>query len=689
MARPAVTPRAVLPVLAALACVMACVMAWAPAGRAAEPAVTVVPSSGQAPDVALTAGVAVLDREVRLRNTATGTDGARSFRADAVLRRRDDGLAVPVTWSRLDGGTGAVIAPGASLVLRMTATVPQPGVYDASIDTAIPAAPDRPEQPDRRILVTVTREVAAVPSDLVVAPDPMHQVRWPWQDGHATVLMELRNVTTKPIEFGAPAVLGFGRKAGDATEAVAARRLPSVDASGCASPLQPGARCVLRLRLDGIPEPGQYAVQVGLGGPGGGWSQAPATVWVRRPLTLAVLVTAIGVSCGWLVQAWRASGRRAVAALIRTGALRNRIASLVAGSPGTDLSALARPILDALDALEARCRAGDDPADQVDGIEERVTRLATAASVERVFAKLPPEAKAALGPAHDLFMQNAAAAAAGKPPDGYDDGAAAMVANLNAWQAFTDTRAAAQARRQPLDALLALQPAGEAAVATATEARNLLSAALDAAAAPIPAPIPATAVADRTAALDKAARDADARTAPAIRAYADDLRARLQAVAADDTATADRKKAAADALAGLDGLDRAGGAAAKVRLLGGAWPASRPVAPVGLVSGKALEGRAIDVSAAVQTSLDLPVATAWHLVPGRSLGSLRRQQAWMEWLTNLVVLAGLSLSGAVAVAGDPGWGSPLDLVKLLLLALGSRIVIGELGAATQPAPAAH
>ena len=602
-------------------------LAWGgavPGARAADPVVELATPSVAPLEVALKRGVPGLLAEIRLRNTGKDAAQPRTVRPGPTLLRDTDGLARPATWTRLDGA-GTAIAPGGGLVLQLAASLPEPGVYEVWIDTFAAAEAGAAAQPDRRVRVLVTREAVAVPADLLLAPKPMHLARWPWTRKARTTLVEMANATGKPIEFARPALLGVGLASGDAATLASAGRMPVLDAGNCQSPLAAGGRCALRLTVGGGWAPGQYAVDVGVAGMGGGFSVRTVPISVRLPLWAPILITALGVAAGSLVQAWRSSGRRAVSGLIDLGLLRTRVAAIEKDA-GLELKGLTAPILDTIATLEARARSGTDAAAEIAALGLRVGRLAGFASVELAYRKLVAEGRAMLAAPHTRYAQQAVAAVSGQAADGLDVVEATMASLVNDWPGLAAKRAEAAALVTLLGRLRAPGSPAEAAQAA-------LQAALAASVAPLAAEAGATAVADRVPPLQTAIE--------AARQAADEA-AKAQAKALVPTGTP---------RSGVEAMPLAAGAS--------------PAAPTGF---------------------DLPTAVAFDLTASRTPRSLERQRLVLEWGTNLIILAALSLSGAVLVGGNASWGAPLDVIALLLAGFGSRVVIDSL--ALQAAPAA-
>ena len=363
-------------------------------GASAELAIEISEGSPATIEAPMRIGVPSLVTEIRVRNTAGRSGTAQVYRASPTLVRQNDGLAVPASWKQLDpSGDAQTIASGSELVLQLSAELVEPGTYETWIDTT-PAEGDALGK-GHRIHAIITRESEAVAAEFLADPKPVRMVYRPWA-GKSRVLIALQNTTAKAVEFLPPAVVGFSGAGPAGTVSVVSSTPPRLDVGDCKSPLGPGARCAINLILAGPLPPGQYAVDLGVAGRGGGWSQRTAQVSSRLPYIVAFLVTMLGAAAGWYVQSWRTSGRRAVNGLINLSALRSRARRIATSDESIGLFAGAQPIFDAIDAADAHCRNGTDITADLELISERVDRLASATVVEAALKKLSPQAQAIL-----------------------------------------------------------------------------------------------------------------------------------------------------------------------------------------------------------------------------------------------------------------------------------------------------
>ena len=69
---------------------------------------------------------------------------------------------------------------------------------------------------------------------------------------------------------------------------------------------------------------------------------------------------------------------------------------------------------------------------------------------------------------------------------------------------------------------------------------------------------------------------------------------------------------------------------------------------------------------------------------GPGLETLSRARAVNEWTTNGLILVGIGCAGVALIASNDSWGSWVDIITLFLGGLGSRVIMGAVGAATNP-----
>jgi hypothetical protein len=629
-------------------------------------------------------GVSALKTEVRLRNTSTDPKVAGSYKTGGFMTRSSDGLAYPAVWERRDNpnGDAALIAPGTEVILHLSANIEEPGVYETWIDTFQKDTASGAETPDQRIRVVATRESEPVGADFILNPQPVPSVFSFFRAPFSSILVQLHNASAKPVEFASPSIVSFSSKSGDAQNSVAATQLPTVDGQHCPSPVAPGATCPLAVGVPDALWPGQYSIALGVAGRGGGWSQKSVPVSVRFPYWVAFLTTALGAGAGWYVQAWRSGGRRAVNGLIELAALRDRLRRL-AGSATGDLESVERSIGDDIDGVESHCRNGADVAADIDRVRLRIDRLVTAATIETVYQSLPQVAQTIFSRWRaTLFGQASSASLSDAEANDFNKLRLALPTNINAWPTLRDALAGARATAALAERAQQLPLPDPSNLAALVKA---LRGAIANAVAPLTADtVTNTALVDRATALETARQAAE----DAIDAVCDvSAKALEQAAAAASKAAADpdRQNAAA-ALTGLQALGGTADLAGKVTSLARLWSQLQGVA-VAQPEGVVLEG--VAPGAAAMPGPDLPTDIVFHLVPGQSLQSLSKQRRWIEIATNLIVLIATGLAGVALVAANDAWGSASDVIAALLGGFGARIVLGEVGTASQPSTPAH
>jgi hypothetical protein len=624
-------------------------------------------------------GVSKLVGDIRLRNSANAAAGARSYTAGPTLTRVSDGFSVPAHWRRIDRPDDMTIAPGAQMILELSAELTEPGVYETSIDTAYKPAADAAEQPDRRIRVVVTREMESLPADFLVDPKPVRRVYWPYfSQGGEHVQIEMHNVSTKPIAFAPPAVLSVTDKNGDRSHAIAAAREPALNGAGCPNPLPAGARCALDLVLPEALPPGEYALDVGVDGRGGGSSVKSVKFSVRYSFVVAFVVICLGVFGGWYVQFWRASGRRALNGLAALTQLRDRLRRIVGSPPSDALSAVAASIEDELDGLTAKCQAGADAIPDLDAIGQRLGRLAAIAMLETSFAALPLNGRTRLARLRaDLIARAGAAVLTDAERNALDARRRALAANINDWP-----RLDAAEREAAATLPLASQALGLTLEADERTALSNAAAALRDAQTAAADPVAADAAEGATAAKADALTHAREGVTAAIDAAAQGLEGRLRTeataqAAGQDAPAAERGRAVLAQLARLAGLpDRKSRLAALERI------AAMARGDQVNFAGSAPAVEAVPAAAAEAPGLDFPVAALLNLAPGQTIAAITRQARINEYVTNLFVLVAAGLAGVVLIASNETWGAGVDVISALLGGFGARLALGEVGGLT-------
>ncbi len=516
-------------------------------------------------------GVSALKTEVRLRNTSTDARVAGIYRTGGFITRSSDGLAYPAIWERRDNpnGDAALIAPGTEVILHLSANIEEPGVYETWIDTFQKDTASGAETPDQRIRVVATRESEPVGSDFILNPQPVPSVFSFFGAPRSSILVQLHNASTRPVEFASPSIVSFYSKSGDAQNSVAATQLPTVDGQRCASPLAPGATCPLAVGIPDALWPGQYSIALGVAGRGGGWSQKSVPVSVRFPYWVAFLTTAFGAGAGWYVQAWRSGGRRAVNGLIELAALRDRLRRLTGSATG-DLESVERSIGDDIDGVESRCRNGADVTADIDRVRLRIDRLVTAATIETAYQSLPQVAQTIFSRWRaTLFGQASSASLSDAEATDFNKLRLALPTNINAWPTLRDALAGARATAALAEQAQQL-PLSDPDPSNLTALVKALRGAIANSVTPLTADaVVNTALVDRAAALETARQVVE----DAIGAACDASAKRLeQAAAAASKAAADPDhQNAATALAGLRALSGTMDLAGKVASLARLW----------------------------------------------------------------------------------------------------------------------
>jgi hypothetical protein len=639
-----------------------------PGSPRAQPFVELAPAPANVTEHQIKIGTAALAAEIRLRNPK---DAVQFFRLGGSLTRTSDNAHRPATWKRTAPPQDDTIPAGAQMVLELAADIPEVGVYEIFIDTY--SKDDKgAEVAGRRIRVLVTREADALPAEFIVDPKPAAET-WPWNDRSRAYTIALRNAATKPLAFGTPEIVSFTRKSGDAQVTLDRGRVQSIDSSHCNSPLSPGKTCPLQLNLTSGFGPGEYMIDVGIAGAGGGWSQRTQILRVRATALIAFVVIVIGAGVGWYVQAWRTRGRRAFAALIDISRLREALKRLIE-LQREDIKSILRAVTTDLDDIESRARSDNDVAADLERIRRWLRSLAIAVEILERFDQLPDEAKAPLRARRDDLITRVA-----KPVPNDADRAAlenltgALTNDLGAAPAFLMSLTAAVDLHNAVDDLIGkLQSTTTIDLAGLRTQRDAIAAAISTAKGALPANAPAETLLTRSTALatetERVTREATTAAQGVATAYVTaildpkidaetdgDRKARLQGLRAPLVATA---------APSLDRLREL--AAAMKRAVGAREAATAP--SIALPGG--LQGE-------LPSSLLLPLS-------GTSLEKLLASQRRHEIVTNLVILILTGLAGVLALwVPNATWGSVGDIITALVAGVATRVVVGEAGSANQ------
>ncbi|MBR1188557.1 hypothetical protein [Bradyrhizobium sp. AUGA SZCCT0160] len=640
--------------------IIAFLLAGLPSSVLADPSVEIAPAAVNVSEFPVKLGVPKLAAEIALKNTSAGEN--KFYRLGTLLTRVGDGAGRPVTWKRNTPPVGdQSITPGSEIVLQISADLPEVGVYETFIDSY--GKNDKgAEIPDRRIRIVVTRDADAIPSELMIEPKPAAET-WPLNGGGRSYILTLRNSTTKPVTFVPPAVLSYSSKQGDAQTSLGTNRMPALDPSGCGAMLDAGKSCPISLTLYDTLSPGEYSVDVGLAGVGGGWSHRSQTIRVKATPFLAFAIIILGTAAGWYVQAWRSKGRRATISLVDIARIRASAERFVAETQDESLRNIGRRVLEEIDEAEGHARRDVDVAAEIDRIRLWLKRLMVGAELQQHFGKLPEVGQNILRAPRDAMV----AGLAERDPSAenrtaFEGKIAAFAADLNAWPLLARPLGQAVAWLASIERLLRAA-SGVTDVTKLEAARDALSRALGVATATRGD----TALSARVDPLQKAVEEAQKNVAS--QEMADALRASLktQIATADDGKKARLTELTDELAVWRDAEPSAASLSDLARIfskVSGKQEAAAPPSPISVPP--------VDLP----TTLLLP---RWN----SSLADLQRSLERNEFYTNLLVLLGTGAAGVLTLwVPDPTWGSWGDLIGAFLAGFAARVVMGEVGAAS-------
>lgn len=639
-------------------------------------------------------GVPALATEIRLRNTAPGSvAGVRRLRTSELFIRTSDGKSTPVTWERKDAVADPLqLRPGEDAMFGLTGTLSEPGVYETWIEATPIADGGGAASVTQRVRVVVTRTADALPAEFLAEPKSVGLVWGGWsavartlrlsESGADAMLLTLRNSTTEPVEFAAPGVISFSMRSNDVETAVAAAGLPNIDAADCVSPLAAGKACAVKLRLDDGLWPGEYRIGVGVAGAGGGWSEREQIVLVRASAVIAFLVVVAGALCGWYVNFWRASGRRALTGLIDTTRLKEKLQRLDAGATDAGSRRLLARTLTGIDAIETAIRKGADPTEDLTRLDAHISRLAAAIEIHRGRILLSPAGQVAMEPGWTVLIGLLEIAAPSEVEKArLEERLKTFAADVTEWPRLEELAASASTLAASVEAL---QHASGADVdpGGATSVSVTLQTAVVTARASLP---DNTSVAARRLAL---VSEIDTARAAACEYFDTSLAALRETVAALSAAGSITDPALQASIAELNGNLAAVGSSnrtgmeIKQRLadLTDLWEHYRRLAfeadPVALPK---MTSEAVIPSFKVAgvPAVDMPVAVT--LPPtGSSLQVLERSRRRNERLTNLLILIVTGLGGVLGLwAASATWGSVADVITAFFAGMAAHVVIGE------------
>jgi hypothetical protein len=633
----------------------------------ADLAVELAPASASITDFPIKLGVPALSAEIQLRNSSS--DALRYYRLGTQLARAGDSASRPATWKRITPPVNDdTIAAGTQVVLGLSANLPEVGVYETYIDS-YGKNEHGIEVPDRRIRIVVTREADAVPSELMVDPKPAAET-WPWNLEKRVYLLTLRNTSTKSLAFAAPSVVSFTRKSGDAQTSVGTIETPSLDSAACGKSLEAQKSCPIRLSLQNGLSPGEYMIDVGLAGVGGGWSQRTQSIRVRASAWLAFVIVVAGAAAGWYVQAWRTKGRIAVSALMDIARLREAAAERLVRADD-DSKVLIRRAIEEIDDIEARVRRDVDATTDIERVRLWIRHLTGVTEIQQRFNKLSADEQNVLRAPRDAIMF---AVANPTPTDdqrrALDNMILELGRDLGTSPRFVQSIAKANELLAAMESLLRV--AGDPTDITELRAaRDDLNHAVTAA----KGSLVNGSLSARVVALDQALTTAGELADTAARKMSAHFGAATKGQY-DALGDADNKKKRVKAV--LDDLDAwtndMAGKSVSARLQDLAHIFSE-------VGGK--QEAASPVAASPIPTPDFPTQS---LLPGwgSSLTKLQSNLKRNEILTNCLILIAAGASGVLTLwVPDPTWGSVGDVIGAFLAGLAARMVVGEVGSANQ------
>ncbi len=653
-----------------------------------------MPTTSNVVESPYSVGVARFRTEIPLRNTSA--DSVRTLTTSELFVRQSDGRTEAAIWKRAGDGTMRLGA-GEEARFELAGTLPEAGVYETWIEAAPQGAADPASV--QRIRVVVTRTADTLPSDFIVEPRAVsHDLKawvtllWPVgaRDVDSDVLLRLRNATTQPVEFTAPSVVGFSRQSGDAMTAVSAEKPPQIKADECVSPLLPGRACAAKLTLAGGAWAGQYLIDVGVGGVGGGWSERTQIVNIRASWLLAFLAIASGVIAGAFVNAWRAKGRQSISGLIDASRLRESLQRLRPDPADPDSQRLVASALDYAEDIETMVRKGGDPAENLTRLNENVAHLSALGEIGRGLARLSPAGQSELRASWDAVVGRVAITAPADTKAGLDDALRALASDVAAWPGL---EAASTSAQNLADAVIAVQTAS-GGQANAEVAMTLVESLEQATEQARSGGTPAATIRERVEALEAAVAAARSSAVGYVNDAAVKLQAAAQALVTATTAGSNERarsevlgrKAAAFVAAppAEDAIE------AQLRDLAIQWNTEGELDRI----INAARPRAMTSATAAQTfevpgvpGIEVPV-TLLLPTPGASLAQLGRAQRRNELLTNGLIMLATGLAGVVALwAQDPTWGSTMDIIAAFLAGMAVNLAIGPTPIATGSTPA--
>lgn len=335
-----------------------------------NPAAPVAPSGlvlSPAP-AAISALTARTEFLAELPNVLTGE-------AELKIIPRSDASQAQADWSLIKTGTGVstgaphtVDLDGGALELRLILRDLGIGATYAA-DVVLTAK----GKPGRIWPVRIRRGSGPLASDALVAPGAPVQL----DNGSGELVLPLRNLTASPVVVSRPSLVEIVRQAdGQSSLSSLAPTSPRITCTGKpqanATELAAGERCQARLTVAAV-EPGIYSAKIAVTDIEGRASEAVATLQVRRPACVALMLSFFGTLIGIGLKVWSSSGRPRLASLRQLGAAWESWRLIHQSADTLGLGAVSRPTGQRLGRL--RGGLGEiDPA-EVAALATRVERL--------------------------------------------------------------------------------------------------------------------------------------------------------------------------------------------------------------------------------------------------------------------------------------------------------------------------
>jgi hypothetical protein len=486
-----------------------------------------------------------------------------------------------------------------------------------------------------------------------------------------------RNTTTGPVEISAPVLGPLLSIEGDVSTQAATRGIVELRNNGCKGTILAGQPCAISLALPPDLGAGRYTVDVMLTGPGGGQSARTIPIHVRASPWLAGLVIAIGVALGALVTDWRTAARPVTSKRIEAASLRDSARKLADSSAQPAVQARARELVRELRAIDADIIGGKDATQT---LAERQRRL----EILRRSDQLLNAAGGPEGEAANIFKPlarrlTAALDAVDWQESDIEAAGKVLASELAGFQRLYDAAVAYNTVALRLSAGVARCPEAEAIQKDWADAARLRERAFDGVTGTATAGT--TEVAKRSADLEAATRkladQAGAIAAAVLKSLQDAIAERLKAPALTPAAgkSLEGLSAKATALAGSPAsaqskLDAAIGLWADFDKLSPALEATEATESVPSVPKILPDDSGLKYEWAVET---------FQPAIGASAATLQQSLRRWNWITSLVMLAGIAAVGVLVLwVPNTAWGTVQDVILAILGGAGTRLAIGTI-----------